>query len=403
VTYVPTTVVTIGSDIVTGFVVDTYEITNGRTSIQDQPYPITLSMRLYGDDDVYWPYNIQDPILVTLDGSPVFRGDITDLTVTLNGSVPGSRIQYIDVSAMGPLSKLSRKVMGVHTYPQQGDGTRIAAIIADANSLTWDEYPTYWTWANQDPTVQWTTAGVLDYGDPSRVDQPGDYTVSALAAGTYTALDACQDAAQSGRGILWDSPLFGWIHYESFAQRNTPVNTVALTGDYIMLDGMQRTLSTSDIVTQAQVNYTGGTAVVSEDPFAYGLFTGVRDTSLAFAGDALTQAQSFADARSSPVSYPTEIRLALHLESANAVRPYLIQFDPTTKLTYAAGVFPVSIYPYPLECFTEGATLQVSNTEVYMTITQSITTMTYPHPSWFQVPYNLDWVSYTASTQWKDA
>ena len=402
-TYVPNTVVTIGSDTVTGFVVDTYEVTNGRTSIQDQPYPMTLSMRLYGDDDVFWPYNIQDPIVVRLDGSDVFRGDITDLTISVQGSVPGSRIQYIDISAMGPLSKLSRKVMGVHSYAQQGDGTRIAALITDADSLTWDEWASYEQWQYVNPSLDWTHAGIFGTYDPARIDTPGDYTVSALAAGTYTALEAMQTAAQSGRGILWDNPVFGVPAYESYSARNTPIATVALAADYIMTDGLQRTLSTSDVVTQAQVNYTGGVAVIADDPFAYGLYVGVRDTELAIASEALGQAQAFVDSRSNPISYPTQVRLALHLDTANTIRPYVIQFDPTIKLTYAAGVFPNAIYPYALECFMEGATLQVSNTEVYLNITQSITTMTYPHTAWFQEPYNLDWASYTATTQWKDA
>ena len=402
-TYTPTYLVTIGGETVTSFVVDSLEVTNGRTSIQEQPYPSSLNMRLYGDDDTYWPYNIQDTIQVRIDGSNVFSGDIIDLTVTVSGGLPGSRIQYIDVSAMGSTAKLARQVLGVHSYPQQGDGDRIAAIVTDANSLTWDEWPTYEQWQTVYAQTTWATAGVSGNFDPVRISQPGDYTVSALAAGTYTALEACQDAAQSGRGIFFDNLVFNVPGYVAYSARNTPSATVALTADYIMLDGLQRSLSTSDIVTQAQVNYTGGTAVVSEDPFAYGLFVGVRDTSLAIASEALGQAQAFADSRSNPISYPTQIRLALHLDSADSIRAYVMQYDPTIKLTYAAGVFPNAIYPNALECFMEGSTLQASNTEVYLTITQSITTMTYPHTAWFQEPNNLDWASYTATTQWKDA
>lgn len=269
-------------------------------------------------------------------------------------------------------------------------------VIAPFRQGTWQAFTRWRTWASL----------VRGYLGLDSITTPGQYYLSAYTGGETDALSLAQAAAQSGRGYLGEMKTGGIIYYD-LNSRTTPFQTITMSQDLILSTDIAVEQGTGDLVNVASVSYTGGTAIASDSDSVqlYGIWAGTRDTDLLNASDALQQAQGFVMARSGPQYYPTQFTIALHDD--NITTPQRINFltiNPITALSFPISSLPNSMNRgQEIKTFVEGWQLRLTRYTAFLTIYQSLQSLTYAALAWFQVADSLAWSSYTPTTQWKDA
>jgi hypothetical protein len=182
--------------------------------------------------------NLSDSVQIQIQDStgtyqPIYTGTISDLDVSLDAYGSEGSVAIYSITAVGPLALLNRYTTGGDGFAKEFDGTRILNILTDAFLQNWDEVvPTLtWsavsniaTWENFDGTNQTLVDNLI-----TDIDTPGSFELTAYNDGVANALTLAQNAAQSGRGFLYEAPS-GEIFYDSYDSRATQV-PLTLTED----------------------------------------------------------------------------------------------------------------------------------------------------------------------------
>lgn len=386
-------------------------ITMGRQSITDQPQPGYARVELWTTADV--PLNditLSQAVQIYIDlgtsgTQQIFEGIISDIDITLDGYGNQGSIARYSLTVVGTLAQLYKRLVGGAGYSKEFDGTRILNILTEAYLTSWDEVDPTLTWDGVPLTSTWANFdGVgLNIVDnlAANVDVPGQYELQAYSDGETNAYDLAGLAAQSGRGVLYEGG-DGDLHYDDYAARSTNTPSVTLTADDILTSGLRTSAQWSEIVNDVNLTWRAGTENARDEQsiILYGQLVGTRETQLHNSADATTQANSFIDSRAYPRVYPDTYTVALH--SPNVT-------DATRDLLAAVYCgMPISTTALPLvfgtsfEGYVEGWTWRLTRYEAFVEMTCSSVQENYPHITWFQVPPTQDWLTYTATTEWKD-
>lgn len=125
-----------GRDI-TGFTIAGMRLTMGRTDPDSQPESSTASIDLVGETDrLAWIVPRQ---VVTVEAQvsgvpyrgPVWTGTVSDVTRTLRKRT-GGWYTTVQVTAVGPVAKLARSIVGDTPWPQELDGERVDRVLTAA-------------------------------------------------------------------------------------------------------------------------------------------------------------------------------------------------------------------------------------------------------------------------------
>ena len=320
--YTPYPTVTFGGGaIASDDVISSINVTLGRRDVMEQPQAGYASIELHTDADSPLNVSLSESVSVFIKNSAgvnqqIFGGVISDIGISLQSYGEIGSIAIYSITAVGPLAQLNKRVAGAAGYAKEFDGTRVKNILTDAfltswtdvaPTLTWQDLPTTTTWATYDGTNISLVNNLATY-----VDVPGTYELMAYSSGDANALTLAQEAAQSGRGVLFESE-DGDLHYEDYGSRaSNPI--ITLTADDILAQGLQTAAQWSEIVNDADVTYRAGTENARDETsiITYGQLQGSRSTILHNQSDAATQAAAFIQTRAYPRMYPETITCPLH-------------------------------------------------------------------------------------------
>lgn len=382
----------------------------GRGDVLDQPQPGYSRIVLWTDANDPLNVNLSDSVTVEIDNgtagtSTIFTGIISDIDISLArfGDI-GSVAEYT-LTAVGPLAQLNKRIAGATGYAKEFDGTRILNILSDAfltswddvgSTITWNQLPNDVTWASYDATSE-----ALVNNLATTIDVPGQFELMAYSDGATNALTLADIAAQSGRGVLFETGN-GHLHYGDYASRTgqTPLN---LTANDLLSDGLSTSAQWSEIVNDAEVTYRAGSEFARDEQsvILYGQLSGSRSTVLHNAADALQQAEDFISSRAYPRVYPNNLTIALHNpEVSDATRDALIAAENGTEIN--TNALP-AVFGSNFNGFIEGYQWNLTRYEAVITLICSAVSETYPHLIWYQIPQTTTWSGYTPSTDtWSD-
>jgi len=407
-TYTPEYIVSRNGEDLLDATIDTVIINHGRQDVQDQPYPASMNLRCYSNTGTNLEFELNDEIQFFIDDIRQFVGYITDVQISMTAGVNNQNIAYYELSLAGPLAFLARTNAASTTLAIQGDATRMRALLYRAFSLQWKDlglirwknYPTTFQWQDFLPQYPFST-------EPS-VSADNLYSLSSFAATDSDTLTLCQNAAQSARGILYDSR-DGQITYDNYGERLTPDLEITVDADMVLTESVVSSMSSGDLVNVAYVEYNGGTAVSSSQSSVqtYGPRVATKVTELEYLSDAKQQAQNYVQARSVPQYRISSFTVPLHLDELTAeMRGDLLSLSLNTSITWPEGLLPA-----PLDVgsetinFVEGWELRADRNTIFLTINQSPRSMTYGHVMWLELETDtpLTWATYPSTTKWKDA
>lgn len=390
--------------------ISSISIRSGRNDVTTQPQPGFASISLWTDADTPLAVALSQSVSISIDKGTsgtqeIFAGIISDIDISLQAYGSDGSIAVYSITAVGPLSQLNRHLVGAAGYAKEFDGTRILNILTEAflqswsdvgPTITWNDLPTETTWASYDATNV-----ALVNNLTANVDVPGVYELQAYSAQEDDAYTLTTNAANSGRGVLWEGGE-GDLHYDDYSSRATAIPLV-LTADDILARGLRTAAQWGEIVNDVNVTYRAGTEVARDESsiIQYGQLSGTRTTQLHNSADALSQAQDFLESRAYPRMYPETITIPLHSPTvSDATRDSLAAVYNGLRVSTTA--LP-AVFGTTFDGFVEGYTWNLTRYTAELALTCSAYSETYLSIIWDQEPPTLTWATYTLPTQeWDD-
>lgn len=406
-TWNPQATITIGGTNFTSNALIGAGITYGRTNLSQQPAPGYCNISLADTVNADYTISIGDEISITAKTTAgtnvtIFGGTVSDITTTVQSSNDlGTYLRY-DILGIGPLARLNRRLIGGDGYIAQDDGDRIDAILSDAYAERWIEVlPTTLAWNGEPPTLTWDTYDPV-IGD---IDRPGNYALAAYSDGETLANQLASIAANSGLGVLYDTPS-NQINYDdaTHRQENALANGFwSIPAQAIISAGLKQSTRLGDVVTAVQVSYDGGTTTVTS-PTSAGLYGDVArayQTVLANALDATEQADRYLALADTPTPQFDTLTLALH-------QPNLDNSTINTALAIYQGQ-PIAINDLPnafgpsFTGFVEGWTWRIGQYTADLRLTVSDFSRSVVTTRWSAATATTKWNTINATLKWQEA
>jgi len=384
-------------------------LTNGRTTVDEQPRAGYATINLVTPNNTYPSIEIDQKVVVKVDDSSgteviLWTGWVSDIEVSLAAFGSTGRLNNQRITAVGSLSKLNRRLVGADGYAKEFDGERIYDILKEGAGITWAEYqPATDTWADVSGLLQWQNVDLLI----GEIDQPGDFELTAYNGGASNAFTLAQQAAASGLGVLYECNC-GKINYASYSSRT---DDVAANGfkeiekEAVLANGLSSVSRLSDLINEIDVVYKNGQIESDTAPDSvalYGLYAAKVTTSLEHDYDALQRADYYAETRGFPRFTLNQISLALHLDQvSNAMRDSMLPMNVSTPISIEG--LPTSIYHQTFSGFVEGFTWTINRNELFLTLNVSEYALSQLQMNWQQVPSVLTWADVSATLEWQEA
>jgi hypothetical protein len=383
----------------------------GRRDIYEQALVGIANVRLWTDADTALNVNLSDSVQIQIQDStgtyqPIYTGTISDLDVRLDAYGSEGSVAIYSITAVGPLALLNRYTTGGLGFAKEFDGTRILNILTDAFLQSWDEVVPDLTWSDVSSLATWEnwdgTNQTLVDNLVSDIDVPGSFELTAYNDGPINALTLAQDAAQSGRGFLYEAPS-GEIFYDSYESRATQT-PLTLTEDDLLAVGLRQAAQWSEIVNEVTLSYKNNQEVFAADytsQQSFGELSGFRATQLENGTDAQSQADNFLLSRAYPRTYPEELTIPLHSPTVSDLTR-----DALISMKVGSAVYTQdlpAVFGGTFDGFVEGIIWNVDRYTANMTLICSAISETYPHLIWLQIAPTVTWAGYTPSTtEWQD-
>ena len=409
-TYDPYPTVTFnGSTTYADNTISSISIRMGRNDVIEQPQPGFASIQLWSDASDPLDVVLSQPVSISINKGTsgtqeIFAGIISDIDISLDAYGSDGSIARYSITAVGPLSQLNRHLVGAAGYAKEKDGKRILNILSEAFLQNWDDVSPTLTWAGVPVGTTWATYDgtniALVDNLTANVDVPGQYELQAYSDGETDAYALATQAAQSGRGVLWEGG-DGDLHYDDYLSRSS-ATALTLTADDILAQGLRTGAQWGEIVNDASVSYRAGTANARDEQsvILYGQLSGSRSTQLHNLADAEAQAVDFINSRAYPRMYPEEITIPLHSPTvSDATRDELAAVF--TGLRVDTSELPAVFGTY-FDGFVEGYAWNLTRYTADLSLICSAYSETYSSIIWYQIPPTTTWATYNASIQWED-
>jgi hypothetical protein len=392
-----------------GIAVQGVSLSNGRTTVDEQPRAGFASINLVTPNNTYPDIEIDYRIQVRVDDSTgndvvLWTGWVSDIQTSVVNHGSLGWLNQQNITGIGTLAKLNRRLVGSGGYAKENDGDRIADIIFDGAGTQWADYsPPTESWADVDPLLNWQNIDLLI----GEIDQPGDFELVAYSGGSANALQLAQQAAQSGLGVLYESNE-GRIGYDDFTSRNDDIainGYVQLDTNAILATGLSSVSRLSDLINEVEVVYKNNQTESDDDPTSialYGRFASKVNTLLEKKVDAEQRVEYYLETRAFPRKRLNQITLALHLDQvSNVMRDALLPMRISTPI--AIQGLPESLVGGGFVGFVEGFNYTINRNELFLTLNVSEYALSQLEMNWFQVPPTVEWQDVNATLEWQEA
>lgn len=390
--------------------ISSISIRMGRNDVTEQPQPGFASIRLWTDASAPLAVALSQSVSVSIDKGTsgtqeIFYGTISDIDISLDAYGSDGSIAIYSITAVGPLAQLNRRQVGAAGFAKEFDGTRILNILTEAFLTEWDDVAPTLTWAGLPNDATWISYDAVGLNLinnlVANVDTPGQYELQVYSAGDAQAYDLASQAANSGRGVLYEGG-DGDLHYDDYLARST-ASPLTLTADDLLAQGLRTSAQWGEIVNDAIVTYRAGDANARDEQsiILYGQLSGTRDTQLHNLVDAQAQATDFIESRAYPRTYPEVLTIPLHSPTvSDATRDALAAVF--TGLRVSTTALP-AVFGTTFDGFVEGYTWNLTRYTADLALTCSSYSETYSSIIWYQIPPTTTWAGYTPSTtEWQD-
>lgn len=362
-----------------GNAVGSVSIDYGRTTVWDDQRAGYSRIQLVNTNNTNFPIDINHPVVVKVRNAAntaditVFTGSVTSLTNEVKVATGVTTITYVNITAVAPLTILSRTQSGLVDYPSELESDRITRILNETG----------------------VTKDTID---------AGIYTLLARTANPNDALTLCNAYAGTATGAIYETKT-GAIGYASENRRNQDVianGYFAILADYINQATIRSALNQGDVINSAKIGYNNGsyvTVISSGSTSTYGTIAGTLNTEISNETDATLLANIYIGMRAYPKTSLSSVEVRIDEPS----------MDSTTldKMLNIYFGMPISIASLPLTIsaatyygFVEGWNLSFSQLSAKITLRTTEKTYSYRTTQWEDAPPTQQWSAVGATIQW---
>jgi hypothetical protein len=405
-TYVINPQVTIASVDYTAETINGVTITQGRTTVDEQPRAGYCTVNIVDFDNNVANIEIDEQIVIKVDDSngnevTLFTGFVADVQKQVDARGTVGTQTSTRVTGIGSLAKLNRRRVGASGFPKQLDGERIAEILFETAGKRWNTLDPALTWQDVNPLQNWANFDVLI----GKIDE-GDFELFAYNQGIANGLGLAQIMAQSGLGILYEGT-DGRINYDEFSARAGKVSVdgfLNLDLDAMLAVGLTSISRLSDLINDVEIIYKNGqseTGIEANSNALYGEFDFNLTTQLELQSDAEQRVEYYLETRAFPRVSLSQLNLTLGTNIDNTLRNDLLGIGISTPI--AINGLPLNVYPEGFTGFVEGYTWTIARNELFLSLNVSDYALSQIQMNWLQVPAALRWQDVTATLEWENA
>ena len=354
------------------------QISYGRTSVWEQARAGYARIAVVNNSNTDFSFDMNQTVTVKVKNSSgsdvtVFTGIITsvDNSMAGSGTIGNSVIQTI--TAVGPFSQMSRKIIGTTSWAKEYDTDRMTRIFTDAG-MTIDT-----------------------------VDTPSIYELQARSASAGDAYTLAAQYATYSNGYIYETPS-GKVGFANESRRfidQRDNGYKVIPNNYILWNSVSSQKTLADIVNSILVSWRAGTES-SQDTTSqatYGLIAGSLSTELHNQTDAQTQADRYIALRAYPrTSLST---FTIPLTNSNLTSSDIDYFlNMTTSEPIQITSLPTGIKNTTYRGFVEGYTLSINKFETFISLNTTDYTYSITPTRWQDVSATLQWSGVGATVQW---
>jgi len=382
-------------------------IASGRTDIYSQPKAGYCSVDILNLDLTPIVIDVNDGVTIKVKNSTgafvnLFGGDVTDIETLVTSTGTGGVNEVIKLTALGALSKLP-KTLTDGVLSKDFDGNQIYTILSQTLFNTWTEVPAALSWANYDPTTDWTNAENSGLGS---IDTPGNYELMARSSSQTDIYSLVSALATSGLGYLYEDAQ-GRIGYADSTHRSSYLAAngyVTVSANDALAAGIRIIKRLGDLRNYVSIQYRAGTETASsaESIAQYGAQAQAISTTLHNQADALSQANFYLGIRAFPQDQFNSITFTLG-------NPEIDDSDRDALLGVFMGL-PLNITDLPnnmingvFQGFVEGWSWRAGYNRLDLTLTLSPTAFSLQSMKWEDVGVAETWNTLSNTLEWIDA
>jgi hypothetical protein len=354
------------------------KVSYGRSSIWEQSRASYANISILNTTGTDHGFDMNQMVIVKVKNSAgadvtLFTGKITSVDNSINASGISATAAIQTITAVGPFSDMSRKVIGGSSWPKEDDDVRMTRIFTDAGVA-------------------------IDV-----VDTPGIYEFMAITPPVTDAYSLAATYATQAFGYIYETPAYE-VGFANESRRFVDARDngyFVIPESYILWGDVASQKTLADITNSIVVSYRAGSRSADDltSQTTYGIVGASITTELHDSADAQVQADRYVTLR----AYP---RTSLSSFTVQVDSSAVTNVDRDKFLAMAMGE-PIEIFNLPIAIknttykgFVEGYTFSINRYQTSLTLTTSDFTYSVTPTRWQDVDPADIWSGVDPAIQW---
>lgn len=354
------------------------QVSYGRTSVWEQARASYARISILNTDGTDYGFDMNQTVAIKVKnvaGSDVtiFTGKITSVDNNLAGSGTIGTNAVQTITALGPFSQMSRKIIGGSNWAKEMDTDRMTRIFNDAGQT-------------------------IDV-----VDSPAIYEFAARSGSPADAYSLAASFAQQAFGYIYETA-DGEVGFANESRRTNDADTNGYTvipNNHILWSNVSSQKTLADILNNIIVTYHSGTKTATDSTSIsdYGQVDGSISTELHKEADVQTQADRYVTLRAYPKTSLSSFTIPINSSNvSDALRDFYISMTMGEPIQITN--LPIALKNTFYRGFVEGYTFSINQYEMIITLNTTDYTYSLTPTRWQDVSALLTWNDVGATVQW---
>jgi len=354
------------------------QISYGRTSVWEQARSSYARISILNTNNTDYDFQMNNVVSIKVKNMAgtdvtIFTGKITSVDNNLAGSGTIGTNAVQTITAVGPFSQMSRKIIGGSNWAKEMDTDRMTRIFTDAGQT-------------------------IDV-----VDSPSIYEFAARTGSRADAYSLAASFAAQAFGYIYETSL-GKVGFANESRRTNDAKANGYTvipNNHILWSNVSSQKTLADILNNLTLTYNAGTVTATDATSIsdYGQVDGSISNTLHNSTDAQTQADRYITLRAYPRTSLSSFTIPINSSNvSDALKDFYISMSMGEPIQITA--LPIALKNTTYRGFVEGYTFSINQYEMILTLNTTDYTYSFTPTRWQDVSASLTWNGVGAAVQW---
>jgi len=354
------------------------QVSYGRTSVWEQARSSYARISILNTTNTDYIFEMNQVVAIKVKNVAgtdvtIFTGKITSVDNSLAGSGTIGTNAIQTITAVGPFSQMSRKIIGSSNWAKEMDTARMTRIFNDAGQT-------------------------IDV-----VDTPAIYEFAIRSGSPVDAYSIAASTAQEAFGYIYETNL-GKVGFANESRRTLDAlanGYTVIPNGHILWGNVSSQKTLADILNNLTLTYHSGskTATDATSIADFGQVDGSISTTLHNASDAQTQADRYVTLRAYPRTSLSSFTIPVNATNiSDALRDFYISMSMGEPIEITN--LPIALKNTDYRGFVEGYSFSINQYEMILTLNTTDYTYSFTPTRWQDVSAALTWNGVGAAVQW---